>query len=66
MIAVCACLQQVQAQYDARLSQYYMAKSYYNPAVAGASDDLNIFGLARLEWGTSILLHHCRYAARFG
>ena len=50
LIAVCACLQQVQAQYDVRLSQYYMAKSYYNPAVAGASDDLNIFGLARLEW----------------
>ena len=40
----------VWAQYDARLSQYFMAKPYYNPAVAGATEDLNIMALARLEW----------------
>lgn len=40
----------VRAQYDARLSQYFMAKPYYNPAVAGATEDLNILALARLEW----------------
>ena len=26
-----------------------MAKPYYNPAVAGATEDLNILALARLE-----------------
>ena len=50
LIAFCAGFGSLRAQYDARLSQYFMAKPYYNPAVAGASDDLNIFGLARLEW----------------
>ena len=29
--------------------RYFMAKPYYNPAVAGATEDLNILALARLE-----------------
>lgn len=50
LIAFCASFGSLRAQYDARLSQYFLAKPYYNPAVAGATSDLNIFGLARLEW----------------
>lgn len=50
VILLCACVGFVQAQYDARLSQYYMTKTYYNPAVAGSTEDLNISALGRLEW----------------
>ncbi|WP_368318879.1 PorP/SprF family type IX secretion system membrane protein, partial [Parabacteroides distasonis] len=49
LILLCTCAGIVRAQYDARLSQYFMAKPYYNPAVAGATEDLNILALARLE-----------------
>ncbi|MDD4403904.1 MAG: type IX secretion system membrane protein PorP/SprF [Parabacteroides sp.] len=37
-------------QYDAQFSQYWMAMGYYNPAVAGASDNLNLFALHRQQW----------------
>lgn len=50
VVLCCTCAGIVRAQYDARLSQYFMAKPYYNPAVAGATEDLNIMALARLEW----------------
>lgn len=50
VVLCCTCVGIVRAQYDARLSQYFMAKPYYNPAVAGATEDLNILALARLEW----------------
>lgn len=50
VVLCCTCAGIVRAQYDARLSQYFMAKPYYNPAVAGATEDLNILALARLEW----------------
>ena len=50
VVLLCTCTGIVRAQYDARLSQYFMAKPYYNPAVAGATEDLNILALARLEW----------------
>ena len=50
VVLCCTCAGIVRAQYDARLSQYFMAKPYYNPAVAGAMEDLNILALARLEW----------------
>lgn len=50
IVLCCTCAGIVRAQYDARLSQYFMAKPYYNPAVAGATEDLNILALARLEW----------------
>lgn len=39
----------VQAQYDIRLSQYYMGMAYYNPAYAGSTEDLNLLALSRLE-----------------
>ena len=50
VVLCCTCVGIVRAQYDVRLSQYFMAKPYYNPAVAGATEDLNILALARLEW----------------
>lgn len=50
VVLCCTCAGIVRAQYDVRLSQYFMAKPYYNPAVAGATEDLNILALARLEW----------------
>lgn len=50
ILLLCACAGFVRAQYDVRLGQYFMAKNYYNPAAAGATEDLNILGLARLEW----------------
>lgn len=50
VILLCACASFVQAQYDTRLSQYFLAKNYYNPAVAGSTEDLNLMALGRLEW----------------
>lgn len=38
------------AQYDAQFSQYFMALGYYNPAYAGTSGDLNLFGIYRQQW----------------
>lgn len=40
----------MQAQYDAQLSQYFMAMGYYNPGYAGSSGDLNLFALHRQQW----------------
>ncbi|MDR1879746.1 MAG: type IX secretion system membrane protein PorP/SprF [Tannerellaceae bacterium] len=40
----------VRAQYDAQLSQYFMAMGYYNPAYAGTTGDLNAFALHRQQW----------------
>lgn len=37
-------------QYDAQLSQYWLAMNYYNPAVAGASENLNLLALHRQQW----------------
>lgn len=44
------CTATVRAQYDAQFSQYFMAMGYYNPAYAGTSEDLNVFGLHRQQW----------------
>lgn len=40
----------VKAQYDIRLSQYYMARTFYNPAYAGSTENLSISALSRIEW----------------
>lgn len=40
----------VQAQYDAQFSQYFMTMGYYNPAYAGTTGDLNLFGIHRQQW----------------
>lgn len=37
-------------QYDAQLSQYWMAMGYYNPAVAGVTENLNMLALHRQQW----------------
>ncbi|MDR3141469.1 MAG: type IX secretion system membrane protein PorP/SprF [Tannerellaceae bacterium] len=38
------------AQYDAQLSQYFMAMGYYNPGYAGTSGSLNAFAMYRIQW----------------
>ncbi|MDR2389303.1 MAG: type IX secretion system membrane protein PorP/SprF [Tannerellaceae bacterium] len=38
------------AQYDAQISQYFLAMGYYNPAFAGGYRELNVFGLHRQQW----------------
>lgn len=38
------------AQYDAQLSQYFLAMGYYNPAYAGQSDNINLMALHRQQW----------------
>lgn len=48
IILLCACTGIVRAQYTTYLSQYFMAKPYFNPATAGESEDLNVLALARL------------------
>jgi len=40
----------VQAQYDAQLSNYLMGMGYYNPAVAGNTENLNALALHRQQW----------------
>lgn len=50
ILLVFTCTGIVRAQYDMRLSQYYMGMGYYNPAYAGSTADLNLLGLSRLEW----------------
>lgn len=50
IVLLLTCVSLTQAQYDVRLSQYFQAKPYYNPASIGATEDLNILALARMEW----------------
>ena len=50
ILLLLTCAYAARAQYDVRLSQYFLAKPYYNPASAGSDEDLNILALARLEW----------------
>lgn len=49
LLLLCTCAGFVRAQYDIRLSQYFMAQPFYNPAAAGATENLNVAALARLE-----------------
>lgn len=41
---------QIAAQYDAQLSNYWAAISYYNPGYAGQSGKLELTGLNRQQW----------------
>ena len=50
LLSICAFVVPLHAQYDASLSQYFMAKGYYNPAYAGSSSELNLTALSRLQW----------------
>ena len=47
---VAAFVQDVAAQVDTQLSQYWAVPSYYNPAAIGRTDYINIVGGARLQW----------------
>lgn len=38
------------AQYDAQLSNYWAMPTYYNPAYAGQSGNLEVTGLGRMQW----------------
>ena len=49
-ILICTCATVARAQYDAQLSQYFRAMSYYNPAIAGSTEDLNLLAMSRLQW----------------
>ncbi|MDR0835620.1 MAG: type IX secretion system membrane protein PorP/SprF [Tannerella sp.] len=50
LIIIVGCAETAQAQYDAQFSQYFMAPGYYNPAVTGASGNLDATVLYRLQW----------------
>lgn len=50
IVLLLTCVSLTRAQYDVRLSQYFQAKPYYNPASVGTTEDLNILALARMEW----------------
>ena len=50
ILVIFICLTKVQAQYDAALSHYFMAKAYYNPAAAGNTDDLKMLALFNQQW----------------
>ncbi|MGL4804791.1 MAG: PorP/SprF family type IX secretion system membrane protein, partial [Bacteroidales bacterium] len=47
VLSGCAFTTSVKAQSDAQFTQYWMAKSYYNPAAIGLSNDLNLSALFR-------------------
>lgn len=40
----------VAAQWDAQISQYWITKTYYNPAFAGETSNLQVSGLHRQQW----------------
>lgn len=48
LFVICATV--TRAQYDAQISQYFMAMGYYNPGYAGTTGDLNLFALHRQQW----------------
>lgn len=44
------CVVQTQAQWDAAFSQFWTAKTYYNPSFAGETDKIQVSGLYKYEW----------------
>lgn len=50
LLLLLVCVQNTQAQHDAQFSQYFNAMGYYNPAYAGTTEELRIFGLHRQQW----------------
>ncbi|MGL4780065.1 MAG: PorP/SprF family type IX secretion system membrane protein [Bacteroidales bacterium] len=47
VLSGCAFMTSVKAQSDAQFTQYWISKSYYNPAAIGLSNDLNLSTLFR-------------------
>lgn len=50
IISLFCCIDRVIAQYDAALSHYFLATNYYNPAAAGATEDLRMLALFNQQW----------------
>lgn len=46
----CAFAHEAKAQFDAQFSQYWIAKSYYNPAATGLTADINATAQFRQQW----------------
>ncbi|MGL4333149.1 MAG: PorP/SprF family type IX secretion system membrane protein [Bacteroidales bacterium] len=46
----CAFAQVAKAQFDAQFSQYWISKSYYNPAATGLTSDINVAAQFRQQW----------------
>ncbi|MGL5788089.1 MAG: PorP/SprF family type IX secretion system membrane protein [Bacteroidales bacterium] len=46
----CAFAQEAKAQFDAQFSQYWISKSYYNPAATGLTKDINVAAQFRQQW----------------
>lgn len=46
----CAFTTYVKAQFDAQFTQYWISKSYYNPAAIGLNGDLNLSAQFRQQW----------------
>jgi type IX secretion system PorP/SprF family membrane protein len=44
------CVPSLQAQWDAQISQYWVTKTYYNPAFAGETKDMQTGILSRQQW----------------
>lgn len=50
LLLLCMAADKAVAQTDALFSQYYQVPSYYNPAMTGATDYLNIRAGSRMQW----------------
>ncbi|MDL2256303.1 type IX secretion system membrane protein PorP/SprF [Parabacteroides sp. OttesenSCG-928-K15] len=50
LLTILCCTAKVRAQYDAQFSQYFMSMGYYNPAYAGQTENLQLFGIHRQQW----------------
>lgn len=50
LIGLFGCMYGLRAQYDAALSHYFLATSYYNPAAAGSTEDLKMLALFNQQW----------------
>ncbi|MGL5317638.1 MAG: PorP/SprF family type IX secretion system membrane protein [Bacteroidales bacterium] len=46
----CAFVTQTKAQFDAQFSQYWISKSYYNPAATGVTPDIQVAAQFRQQW----------------
>ena len=50
IIFICITIQSVHGQWDAQMSQYWRAKTYYNPSFAGENDQIDNTLMHRQQW----------------
>ncbi|OAV64776.1 Bacteroidetes-specific putative membrane protein [Bacteroidales bacterium Barb6XT] len=50
IIGLFACAQGVRGQYDVQFSRYFETMGYYNPGIAGSTEDMNVTAAARVQW----------------